>query len=105
MSNRKIEKFTKSGKIDKLIGIADGKDIDLSKEAIAALATIRKDESFNYLVVNLRNSKKEIRLAAIKALGEIGYPRGRTHLAHIVETDSDNEIIEAAREAALKLMD
>ena len=58
MSNRKIEKFAKKEKIDKLIGIAEGKNIELAKEAIAALATIKKDESFNHLVVSLRNPNK-----------------------------------------------
>ncbi|MGI6039828.1 MAG: HEAT repeat domain-containing protein [Clostridiales bacterium] len=103
MSNRKIEKFAKKEKIDKLIGIAEGKNIELAKEAIAALATIKKDESFNHLVVSLRNPNKEIRLAAIRAMGDIGYDRGRTHLAHLIDTDSDNEIVEAAKEASLKL--
>lgn len=103
MSNRKIEKFAKKEKIDKLIVIAEGKNIELAKEAIAALATIKKDESFNHLVVSLRNPNKEIRLAAIRAMGDIGYDRGRTHLAHLIDTDSDNEIVEAAKEASLKL--
>lgn len=103
MKYAKIEKYAQKGKFDKLIGIAEGKDLEMSKAAIAALATIKKDESFNFLVVALRNPNKEIRLATIEALGEIGMARGRTHLSHLADTDPDQEIATAAREAAAKL--
>lgn len=105
MNADKINKYAEKGNIDKLIGIADGKDIEMAKAAISALAKIKKDESFNYLVVNLRNANKEKRLAAIEAMGDIGYARGRTHLSHIADTDTDQEIINAARAASIKLAD
>lgn len=76
----------------------------MAKAAITALGTIKKDECFNYLVVALRNPNKEIRLAAIEAIGNIGFPRGRTHLSHLADTDPDEDIVAAAREAAGKLM-
>jgi len=105
MNLDKISKYAEKGNIDKLIGIADGKDIEMAKAAFAALGKIRKDESFNYLVVNLRNSNKEKRLAAIEAMGNIGYARGRTHLSHVADTETDPYIVNAARAAAIKLAD
>jgi HEAT repeat protein len=103
MSIRKIEKFARKEKIDKLIKIADGKNVELATKAIEALATVKKDESFNYLVICLRNPNKDIRLAAIRGLGDIGFERCRTHLAHVIDTDTDKDIIEAAKEASLKI--
>ncbi|NLM62552.1 MAG: HEAT repeat domain-containing protein [Clostridiales bacterium] len=104
MKIEKIEKLAQKGKFEKLISIAEGKDIEMAKAAISALGTIRKDESFNFLVVALRNPNKEIRLAAIEAMGNIGMDRGRTHLRHLADTETDEDIVAAAREAANKLM-
>jgi HEAT repeat protein len=105
MSTEKINKYVAKGKLNKLIAIADGKDADLAKAAIMAMAQIKKDESFNYLVVNLRNKNKELRLAAIEALGNIGFERGKSHLTHIADTETDQEIAAAARAAYIKLAD
>jgi hypothetical protein len=105
MNVDKINKFAEKGNIDKLIGIAEGKDIEMAKAAFAALSKIKKDESFNFFIMNLRNSNKELRLAAIAAIANLGMARGRTHLRHLADTDQDKDIIAAANAADAKLVD
>jgi hypothetical protein len=105
MNVDKINKFAEKGNIDKLIDIADGKDIEMAKAAMSALSKIKKDESFNYFVMNLRNSNKELRLAAIAGLGNLAMARGRTHLRHMADTDQDKDIVAAANAADAKLAD
>lgn len=103
MNVDKILKYAESGKIDKLVDIADGKDMEMAKAAIAALAKVKKDESFNYFVSNLRTPNKERRLAIISAMGDYGAARGKTHLRHLIDTETDPDIVATAKVADAKL--
>lgn len=103
MNVDKILKFVEKGNVDKLADIADGKDLDMAKAAISGMAKIKRDESFNYMISNIRNSNKERRLAVIAALGDLGMPRAKTHLRHVIETDTDKDIVEAAKQADARI--
>jgi hypothetical protein len=105
MNVDKINKYVEKGNFDKLIDIAGGKDLEMSLAAITALANIKKDESFNFMVNNLHNSNKQIRLAVIAGMGNLAMARGKTHLRHLADTDQDKEIVAAANDAIVKLFD
>jgi len=97
--NNKYEKIIKKAqKLDK-----KEKNAALVVAAIEALATIKRDECFNYIVEHIRDTNKEIRIAAIKGLADIGYDRGKTHIMHMIQSETDPDILAALKDAERKL--
>jgi len=103
MNIEKIAKFAEKGKYKKLIQLIDGKKIDLAIAAAKVLPAIKNDETYNCLVRHIRDSDKNLRIAVATALGDMGNDRGKAHLLHMVEHDSDPDVVAAAKAAAAKL--
>lgn len=103
MNIGKINKLASKGNVEKLAKMAEGKDIEEAKAAIEAIATIKKDESFNFLISNLRHPNKELRLAIIAAIGDLGMARAKVHLRHVIDNDTDVDVVNVAKTADAKL--
>lgn len=95
----KIEKMIAKNNAGGIIKMINGKDLALTKQAIAALGKIRNDDSYNELVALLRSSVAEIRAAASAALGEMGYPKARAHIVHVSETETDVAALDVMKKA------
>ena len=67
------------------------------------LPAIKNDETYNCLVRHIRDADKNLRIAVATALGEMGNERGKAHLQHMAEHDSDPDVVAAALAAEKKL--
>lgn len=99
----KIQKCISKKTAAPVIKLLKDKDVTVVMQAIEALGKIPGDESYNELVSLLRSPAAEVRTAAITALGELGDPKGRAHIAHMEKTEKDAVVLEAANKALARL--
>lgn len=98
-----IQKAVSRKNIVSLKAYASSRDLSLRTAAIAGLGSTGSAEAFQPLVGQLSCADAEVRIAAAKALGELGDLRGRTYLLHFMEADRDSRVRAAMREALAKL--
>lgn len=90
----KIEKLVQKGKEGELLKYLRDKDKAVRLAAIDGMGKIGADDSFNALIIVLSENDEDIRLAAVKALGELKNKHADTHLRHLLETESNDKVIE-----------
>lgn len=73
MAGNKYEKAVASKQWKKLAKLASGKDFSTIVEVAEACGTGRSEEPYNILVDLLASSNKDVKLAAIKGLGNLRY--------------------------------
>ncbi len=100
---KEIERAVARKKIETLKTYAQSTDITVRTAAIAGIAKVGGKEAFQPLVAQMSCAEPEVRIAAAKALGELGDQRGRTHLLHFMEYDKDSRVRSAMREALRQL--
>ena len=88
----------------KLVKIADDKDPSLRAAAAKALAGITTDESYNKLVLLTRDSDLSVRKAAVTALGLMGRKSAQDHVRHVMNSESDPDIIKACQTAISQII-
>ncbi len=82
--------------IDVLISLLDSDDLDLVIEAIISLGNMQKKEFFTNIEPFLNHEQREMRLAALEALGKIKNEDAIDLLCKILKEDEDPFIREAA---------
>lgn len=101
-SNRTIEKIQslagkkKSAKIIKFLRASEP---EVVVAALEALATIKDEDSVNSIAGMIDSSEAAVRIAAAKALGEIGTEYAKTHLQHRAAQEQDGKVKEAIMDA------
>lgn len=101
----KVEKFIKSGKIDKLAALAYDTDKEVVLAAISGLEKlVSNEQSLNALVGMLDNGDPEIRKAAVTALGTAEGSYVETRLKYFINGEMDPEVLQAAKDALAKVM-
>lgn len=99
----KCKKFAEDGNVAKLIKFAsEGNAADVREAAYAAIATMKPDPDLIKCAMDgLKESDDKIRLAAAKALVNIGTKPNSDPLFHYAESDSNEEIKAVLKEAAV----
>lgn len=100
---KEIDKAVAKKKIDLLQAHAQSTDVSVRTAAIEGMAKIGGNAAFQPLIAQLSCSNPDIRIAAAKALGELGDSRGRSFLLHYMESDPDSRVRAAMRTALSKL--
>lgn len=100
---RAIEKAAAKKNVEMLTAYSKETDPKVCAAALEALGNTGLSDAFQPLVASLSRSHPDVRIAAAKALGELGDLRGRTYLLHFMETDPDSRVRSAMKTALAKL--
>jgi len=100
---KEIEKAVAKKKLPVLKAYASSRDLSLRTAAIEAIGRVGGAEAFQPLVGQLSCAEPEVRIAAARALGELGDLRGRTYILHFMKSDRDSRVRSAMRDALAKL--
>ena len=100
----KIKALGAKGNWQKLVKIADNKDAGLRAAAASALAGIGADESYYKLVLLTRDSELSVRKAAVTALGIMGRKSAQDHVRHVMNSETDPDIIKACQTAISQII-
>lgn len=103
VSEEKIQRWTEKGRVNRVLKAAENPKPNIRRAAIEALGKLNTEESFNSLVLALRDSDPEIRRLATKALGVQGNPLAVEHLRHVSLRDGDDEVKKLAVEALRRI--
>jgi len=99
----KCAKFAEDGNIGKLIKFAsEGNTVEFRKAAFEAISTMKPDPDLIKCAMDaLKEDDDEIRLAAAKAIRNIGTKPNADPLFHYAESDKNPEIAAILKEAAV----
>jgi len=100
----KINQLAEKKKTDKVLAFARAKDPELRAAAAKALSGISVDESYNELVLLIRDTELTVRKAAVVALGAMGRKSGADHVRHVMNHETDAEIIKLCQTAIAKIV-
>ncbi len=103
ISLEKIQKWEKKKKAKKLLRVLHEDSTEIRVYVIRALANLEDPEIINQLVNLLRDPIPEIRLATVETLGEIGSGKAMEFIKFMLEKESEQNIIEAAKIALTKI--
>lgn len=99
----KIEHSIQKGNSAKLVPLLKDKDLNVRVKAIQGLGKIGDDHSINALIGLLSDSNQTVRLETIKSMGETGNQTVRSHLQHLIQTETDEDVKKSIREAIAKI--
>ncbi|HAA25994.1 MAG TPA: HEAT repeat domain-containing protein [Ruminiclostridium sp.] len=100
VSLEKIEKWEKKKKSKKLLRVVyNDSSAEIRARAIRALAGIEDYDIINQLVTFIRDPEPDVRLASIETLGKIGSARAMEFIRAVLEKETDQRIVEAAKVA------
>jgi len=98
VSLEKIDKWEKKKKSKKLIRLVNSdSNIEIRARAIRALGSLEDPDIINLLVNFIRDPEPDIRLASIETLGKIGSGRAMEFIRAVLEKETDQKIVEAAK--------
>jgi len=80
---RKVEKWTESGNVTKLVKVLEASDIALRRMAIEGMAKIRDREVLDYCAMNAESPNETIRWNITQILGMIGSREAMEILASV----------------------
>lgn len=92
---KKVEKAIEKGKVDKLLELILDKDEQVRLAAIDGLAQLKAEDAVNPLVTLLRDASATVRIHAAQALGAIGDPHSKAHIAHAAAVEKDESVRQA----------
>ena len=98
-----IEKCLKANKGDKVEKAFNKADKAKKLTMIAEMGQCNRDQSSAILCTIIKSGDEDIRLAAVKALGQVGFSPAITHLRRLIGEEQNQEIKAAAVDALEKL--
>jgi HEAT repeat protein len=101
----KVEKLIEKKNDAELAKLTDSKDSAVRLAAIAGLGKVSGEDSYNTLVALLRNPDPGIRVAVANAMAELGDPKLRTHIEHLLKNETDAKAVAALHAALGKIKD
>mgnify|MGYP000356458438 CR=1 FL=1 len=108
LSVQKVEKWGEKGKYQKLMSVLSKPKVkkDIYLAAIRACAKCEKidRDAVNLLITIMRNADKDVKLATIQTLGEIGDSIASEHIRRLIK-DEDPDIRAEAEKALKKISD
>lgn len=100
-----IEKCLKNNKGDKVEKAYNKAAKPKQLAMIEEMGRCNRDQSSAILCTIIKSGDDDIRLAAVKALGEVGFSPAITHLRRLIGEEQNAEIKEAAVAALDKLQE
>ncbi len=91
-----IEKCLKNNKGDKVEKAFNKATKEKKLTMIEEMSHCNRDQSSAILCTIIKTSDNDIRMAAVKALGEVGFSPAITHLRRLIGEEKDAAIKEAA---------
>lgn len=89
---KKVEKWAQKKNVPKLIKALTTKEIDMRKEVIKALGTIKDDNAMYSLIRLLEDPDDSIRAATVDALGTMKNGRSIEFVRKVLNNDKNEEI-------------
>ena len=89
---KKVEKWAQKKNVSKLIKALATKELDVRKEVIKALGTIKDDNAMYSLIRLLEDPDDSIRATAVDALGTMKNGRSMEFVRKVCNSDSNEEI-------------
>ena len=101
----KAKKMAEKKQWEKLMKKLSKNDPKISSIVAEACGTVNDDGSYNILIQLMKSESREIKLAAIRGLGELGRDTARTHISWLKQhtPEEDTEIHEAIMNAMTKI--
>ena len=96
----KISKLGQKGKSSKLLPYTKSKNAEERAAAASALSGAKDDDSYNALIVLLRDAEPSVCINAANSLKIIGRISAVEHLRNVASKASNAEIVEACNNAA-----
>jgi HEAT repeat protein len=94
-----IEKCCQKRNSAKLVGLVKDSKPEIRILAIKALAKIGDENAVNTLLENLNNPDPATRLEVIRASGTMNNQTIKSHLQHLIQTETNEDIKKVIREA------
>lgn len=99
----KIEHSVQKGHSAKLIPLLKDKNLDVRIKAIQGLGKIGDDHAINALIGLLSDPNQTVRMETIKSMGDTGNQTVRSHLQHLIQTETDDNVKKVIREAIARI--
>lgn len=100
---RAIQKAEAKKNVDALALYTDSPDQTIRIAALDALGRTGKSEAFQVVVVQMQCPLPEVRMAAARALGNLGDKRGRSFLLHFIQTETNEQALSAMKDALSRI--
>lgn len=99
----KVEKYIAKGNEAKLLKFINDKELPVRLAVIEGLGKIGQDDGFNNLIMLLTDADPAIRAASAQALGVLKNEHAKAHLAHRLELEKDETVLQAIKGAIAEL--
>ena len=100
----KIKALGEKKKVAALAKYCKNDDAELRAAAAIALGDIYQDESYNELILLIRDPELSVRKAAVVALGVMGRKSGADHVRHVMNHETDADIIKACQTSITQIV-
>ncbi|MBQ2956615.1 MAG: HEAT repeat domain-containing protein [Clostridia bacterium] len=94
-----IGKAVRKKNLNSLKAYAQSQDVEIRVAAIEGIAKVGGNDAFQALVMQLNCTNPDVRIAAAKALSDLGDARSRSFILHYMESDPDSRVRSAMRKA------
>lgn len=98
-----VEKMITKQNLKGLVEASKSKKKDVRLAAIAGLGKVGGDDAFNRLVGCLYDNDQDVRIATVKAFEEKGDRKAAAHIAHQIQLERDQSIIDEMHRALKSL--
>lgn len=99
----KIDEYIQKKKSAKVLALLNNKSPEIRIKAIQALGKIGDEASVNTLIPLLSSPDKDMRLEAIKSVGFMQNQTIKSHLQHIIQTETDETVKKTIRESIARI--
>jgi HEAT repeat protein len=99
----KIQKYTKKKNSAKLVALLRDHSQDIRFQAIRALGLVNDELAVNTLIGLLSDQDPATRKEAIISMGDMDNQTIKTHLQHLIKTESNDDVKKAIQEALKKM--
>ena len=96
---QKLEKMVAKKNAAGIIKLVNDKDAAIAIKAVESLGKVPGDDSYNALITLLRSPKADVRAAAVSSLGNLGDPKAKAHIDHLMANEKDAVVLSAMKKA------
>lgn len=94
-----IERYAKKKNSAKLVPLLRDKKPEIRIQAIKAMGTIGDETCVNEMIALLSEPDKAVRLEVIKSMGTMGNQVIKSHLQHLIQSETDETLKQAIRQS------
>ena len=101
----RIDKYAKKRNSTKIVAMINDSNPEIRIQAIKALGAIGDDTAINALINHLSDSDPITRLEVIKTMGTMENQTIKTHLQHLIQVETDEDIKQVIRDSITEIPD